>query len=64
MLGTDKEGAYVDYLGPDVDTGFRVASCGGRGQVILSSNLVQLLAGIEETEEIEEIDCIIPAAES
>ena len=56
MLGTDKDGLYMDYLGPDVDTGFRVASCGGRGQVILSSNLVQLLAGIEETEEIEEIE--------
>ena len=53
MLGTDQDGLYMDYLGPDVDTGFRVAACGGRGQVILSSNLVQLLAGLEETEGIQ-----------
>jgi len=53
MLGTDTEGLYVDYLGPDVDTGFRVAARGGRGQVIMSSNLVQLLAGLEESEGIQ-----------
>jgi len=53
MLGTDEDGLYVDYLGPDVDAGFRLASCGGRGQLILSSNLVQLLSGLEETENIQ-----------
>ena len=40
----------MDYLGPDVDTGFRVASCGGGGQVILSSNLVQLLSRLDDRE--------------
>lgn len=49
MLGADTNQAYEDYLGPDVDTGFRLAACGGRGQVIISSNLVQLLAGIEKS---------------
>jgi len=53
MLGTDEGGLYMDYLGPDVDTGFRLASCGGRGQVIVSSNLVQLLSGMEEREGIQ-----------
>ena len=43
MLGGDSEEIYVDYLGPDVDTGFRIAACGGRGQVIVSSNLVDLV---------------------
>lgn len=43
MLGGDSEEVYVDYLGPDVDTGFRLAACGGRGQVIVSSNLVELV---------------------
>jgi len=52
MISANENQAYVDYLGPDVDTGFRLASCGGRGQVIVSSNLVHLLAGIEETEGI------------
>jgi hypothetical protein len=44
MFGGDAEQAYVDYLGPDVDTGFRLASCGGRGQVMVSSNLVHLVS--------------------
>jgi len=44
MLGGNADQGYVDFLGPDVDAGFRLASCGGRGQVIISSNLVQLLA--------------------
>jgi hypothetical protein len=43
MLGGESEEVYVDYLGPDVDTGFRLAAWGGRGQVIVSSNLVELV---------------------
>jgi hypothetical protein len=53
MLGTDGDRSYVDYLGPDVDAGFRLASCGGHGLVIISSSLVQLLAGLEESEDIQ-----------
>lgn len=52
MLGGDAGRAYVDFLGPDVDTGFRLASCGGRGQVIVSSNLVHLLSSLDDSEEI------------
>ncbi len=50
MLGRDENHPYVDYLGPDVDAGFRLSSCVGRGQVIVSVNLVQLLAGMKDTE--------------
>lgn len=53
MMGADKEQTYIDYLGPDVDTGFRLASCVGRGQLIVSSNLVQALAGIEDTHGVQ-----------
>ncbi len=53
MLGTDDKQVYVDYLGPDVDTGFRLSARAGRGQVVISSNLVQLLAGMEESEGIQ-----------
>ena len=27
MMGSDSSQTYVDYLGPDVDTGFRLAGC-------------------------------------
>jgi hypothetical protein len=53
MMGSDASQTYVDYLGPDVDAGFRLAGCVGRGQLIVSSNLVQLLAGLEESEGIQ-----------
>ncbi len=53
MMGSDSSQTYVDYLGPDVDAGFRLAGCVGRGQLIVSSNLVQLLAGLEQSEGIQ-----------
>jgi len=53
MMGSDSSQTYVDYLGPDVDAGFRLAGCVGRGQLMVSSNLVQLLAGLEESEGIQ-----------
>ena len=53
MLGTDDNQVYVDFLGPDVDTGFRLSAKAGPGQVIISSNLVQLLAGMEESAGIQ-----------
>ncbi len=48
MVASDSAQTYVDYLGPDVDAGFRLLSSVGRGQMMLSSNLVQALAGLEE----------------
>lgn len=53
MLGRDEQHPYRDYLGPDIDAGFRLTGCVGRGQVILSTNLVQLLAGLEEAADVE-----------
>jgi hypothetical protein len=49
MIGEEIDQVYVDFLGPDVDTGFRLAACGGRGQTIISSNLVHLLADLEDS---------------
>lgn len=53
MMGRDSNQTYVDYLGPDVDAGFRLAGCVGRGQLIVSSNLVQTLAGMQNSEGIQ-----------
>ncbi len=39
---------YVDYLGPDVDLGFRLITQVDRGQVILSLNLAEALASLPE----------------
>ena len=39
---------YVDYLGPDVDLGFRLMSQGDRGQVIVSLNLAEALAALPD----------------
>ena len=53
MMGSGGTETYVDYLGPDVDAGFRLSGCVGRGQLILSSNLVQMLAGMQNDEDIQ-----------
>lgn len=53
MLGANGEQVYVDYLGPDVDTGFRLAALGGRGQVIVSTNLVHLLSEMSDTQGVQ-----------
>ncbi len=37
-------GPYVDYLGPEVDVGFRLSKHGTSGNVILSMELAELLA--------------------
>ena len=39
---------YVDYLGPDVDLGFRLMSQADRGQVIVSLNLAEALASLPD----------------
>jgi hypothetical protein len=46
MAGGDgsADGAYSDYLGPDIDLGFRLAHHGGRGQLIISLNLAEAIA--------------------
>ncbi len=54
MPGADDAGnnAYADYLGPDVDLGFRLAHQAGPGQFIISLNLAEALAALPERREI------------
>jgi hypothetical protein len=40
--------AYVDYLGPDVDAGFRISSYGESGNVIICMNLAEALAKLSD----------------
>ncbi len=40
------DSTYTDYLGPDVDLGFRLAHHAGRGQLIVSLNLAEALAAL------------------
>jgi class 3 adenylate cyclase len=44
MLGGRDDRPYLDYLGPDVDIGFRLSSHSRTGRVILSPNLAESLA--------------------
>ena len=39
---------YIDYLGPDVDLGFRLVSQAGKGLVLLSLSLAEALAALPE----------------
>ncbi|MCB1553931.1 MAG: hypothetical protein KDJ14_09000 [Xanthomonadales bacterium] len=41
--GTDGQ-PYRDFLGPDIDTGFRLSAHSGHGEVILSPNLAECIA--------------------
>ena len=54
MSGADGsvDGAYADYLGPDVDLGFRLAHHAGPGQFIVSLNLSEALAALPEQRDI------------
>ena len=54
MPGADRsvDSAYADYLGPDVDLGFRLAHHAGRGQFIVSLNLAEALAALPEHRDI------------
>jgi class 3 adenylate cyclase len=44
MFGGRDGSPYVDFLGPDVDTGFRLSAHSGHGEVIVSPNLLESLA--------------------
>lgn len=48
MFGGSDGRPYLDFLGPDIDTGFRLSACCGSGEVIMSPNLVESLATLEE----------------
>lgn len=46
--GTD--GAYVEYLGPDVDLGFRISKHVRGGEIMISLQLANELAGVSEAQ--------------
>ena len=43
MFGGSDGQPYRDFLGPDVDTGFRLSAHAGRGEVIISPNLAEAI---------------------
>ncbi len=43
--GSRHGGNYIEYLGPDVDTGFRIAKVAGAGRVAISLNLASAISG-------------------
>lgn len=50
----DSEGTYLDFLGPDIDAGFRLCRYAEKNKVIISPNLVSLLSTqMEKKEETE-----------
>ncbi len=44
MFGGSNGRPYLDFLGPDIDTGFRLSACCSAGEVIVSPNLAEALA--------------------
>ncbi len=50
MFGGRNGEAYLDFLGPDVDTGFRLSAHSGHGEVIVSPNLVETIAAAQAGE--------------
>lgn len=47
MFGGRNGEPYRDFLGPDVDTGFRLSAHSGHGEVIVSPNLVEAIAAAQ-----------------
>lgn len=47
MFGGRNGEPYRDFLGPDVDTGFRLSAHSGHGEVIVSPNLAEAIAGAQ-----------------
>lgn len=48
MFGGRDGSPYVDFLGPDVDTGFRLSAHSGHGEVIVSPNLLEPIARLAD----------------
>jgi len=53
MLGASEDRPYLDYLGPDIDIGFRLSGHSRPGEVILSPNLAEAFAAHGEQHGIE-----------
>jgi class 3 adenylate cyclase len=47
MFGGRNGEPYLDFLGPDVDTGFRLGAHGAPGEVIISPNLAETIAAVQ-----------------
>lgn len=50
MFGGRDGKPYLDFLGPDVDTGFRLSAHSGNGEVIVSPNLAEAIAAAQTDE--------------
>lgn len=48
MLGGSEDRPYLDFLGPDIDIGFRLSGHSRPGELILSPNLAEAFALLEE----------------
>jgi hypothetical protein len=48
MFGGHNGRPYLDFLGPDIDTGFRLSACCSSGEVIVSPNLAEALATLPD----------------
>lgn len=53
MLGASEDRPYLDYLGPDIDIGFRLSGHSRPGEVILSPNLAEAFAAQADRRGIE-----------
>jgi class 3 adenylate cyclase len=48
MLGGSENRPYLDFLGPDIDIGFRLSGHSRPGELILSPNLAEAFAALED----------------
>lgn len=48
MLGGSEDRPYLDFLGPDIDIGFRLSGHSRPGELILSPNLAEAFARLED----------------
>lgn len=48
MLGGSEDRPYLDFLGPDIDIGFRLSGHSRPGELILSPNLAEAFAALED----------------
>jgi class 3 adenylate cyclase len=48
MLGGSEDRPYLDFLGPDIDIGFRLSGHSRPGELIVSPNLAEAFAALEE----------------
>ncbi|GEM_PF-623389 len=52
MLGASEERPFLDFLGPDIDIGFRLSAYSRPGGLIVTPNLVEAFAGSADQREL------------